>query len=128
VDEAFVHRHAAADGEDHDRDDQRPEIQLLAVAERVCGIRRPAALPHTEEQQTLIAGIDQRMDALRQHRRAPADRRGNELAGGDCEVAGEGREHRLLRALCHCLLELGRADSCGPQSGCELTREHTAKA
>src|SRR3546814_39186 len=49
VEPAFVDRYARADREDQDRDDERPEIQFAAIAERV--IRSEA---HTSELQSLM--------------------------------------------------------------------------
>src|SRR5207253_8426196 len=54
----FDHGHGAADGEHHQGDEERPEVQLLAVAERVVGIRRPgaAALPQVERSEERRVG------------------------------------------------------------------------
>src|SRR4029450_2690144 len=38
IQQAFISRHAAADGENHDRHDQSPKIEFLAVSEGVGGV------------------------------------------------------------------------------------------
>ena len=51
---SFDHRHDAADGEHHQGDEERPEVQLLAVAERVLGVRRPGATALAQVQQQAV--------------------------------------------------------------------------
>ncbi len=69
----LVHGEQATEGEQHERDDERPEVALGAEAERVL-LR--GCLPGTlaaEEQQTLVAGVGDRVDRLGQHRRRAGD-------------------------------------------------------
>jgi len=80
------HRHPTADSKDFDRDDERPEIKLLAVAERMVGVGRLAALPAAKQQKRAVAGVDQRMDAFGDHRRAAGKRRRDEFARRDGDI------------------------------------------
>src|SRR3569623_710816 len=94
---AFIDRHAAAQREDADGDDERPEIQLSAVAERVLRIRRSRGAMQPQPHQQTVAGVDERMDALGQHRRAAGDEGGDKFANGDADIADDGRHDGDLR-------------------------------
>src|ERR1041385_6141568 len=52
---ALVDRHAASEREQHDRDDEAPEVELFAVSVRMRLARWPAAAPQAEEQQELVS-------------------------------------------------------------------------
>ena len=67
--DAFIKGNAGANREHQQRDDEAPEIQFAAVAERMAGVWRLFRLPHAVQQQTLIAGIDHRVDGFAEHRR-----------------------------------------------------------
>ena len=60
---ALVEREQAADGEEHDRDEEGVDVALAAVAEGV--LRRGGALGPlaADEQQRLVAGVGERVDA-----------------------------------------------------------------
>ena len=90
---AFIDRHARADREDQDRDDEAPEIQLPPIAERMRLIRRPAAAMLAIEQQQLVEAVDDRMEPLGQHRGRARDRRGDELGDRNAEIGGERSQH-----------------------------------
>src|SRR3569623_1925624 len=94
---AFIDRHAAAQREDADGDDERPEIKLSAVAERVLRIRRSRGAMQPQPHQQTVAGVDERMDALGQHRRAAGDEGGDKFANGDADIADDGRHDGDLR-------------------------------
>ena len=49
--DALVDRDAAADAEDQHGDDQAPEVELLAVAERMALVGRPLRQAHADEQE-----------------------------------------------------------------------------
>jgi hypothetical protein len=87
--DAFVEGHAAAEPEDQHRDDQAPEVELLAVAERVLHARRALAQPKADQQQYAVEGVDRRMDALGQHRRAAGDAGHDELRDRDGDVGAD---------------------------------------
>ncbi len=62
--DALVEGEQAAHREQHEGDDERPEVALAAVAERVLavgGLARPLA---AEQQQRLVAGVGERVDGL----------------------------------------------------------------
>src|SRR3546814_14954730 len=63
VEPAFVDRYARADREDLDRDDERPEIQFAAIAERVIVIGGLLGAVLAVEQQHLVAAVYHRMHA-----------------------------------------------------------------
>ena len=65
----LVEREQAADAEQHDRDDERVDVTLTAVAEGVGVGRLPPGAPASDEQQCLVAGIGHRVNGLGQHRR-----------------------------------------------------------
>lgn len=54
----------AADRADEDGDDERPEVDLLATAERMSVIRHLSALSDAMQEQQSVACIDQGMHAL----------------------------------------------------------------
>ena len=73
--DALVQREHRAEREQHERDDERPEVALGAEAERVLRGGRLAAALAAEEQQALVAGVGDRVDRLGEHRRRAGDRR-----------------------------------------------------
>src|SRR5690349_23301454 len=93
--------HAAADGEEHEPDGQRPEIQLVPVAERVLGVGGLAARVDAVEHQRVVRRIDQRMDRLRQHRGTAGYGRRDEFDDRDREIAGGRRDDGSLRFTGH---------------------------
>ena len=70
---ALVDREQAAEREQHDRDDERPEVPHPPVAELVQLVRRLLGLTPAEEEQALVAGVGDRVDRLRQQRRRAGD-------------------------------------------------------
>jgi hypothetical protein len=89
--EAFVEGNAGTQAEDEDGDDESPEIDLHAMAERMTAVRRALGAPDAEKEQALIAGIDGGMDRLRQHGGGAGEEGGDELGDGDGEVARQRR-------------------------------------
>ena len=81
-----------AEGEQHDRHDEGPEVALAAVAERVDRGRLLLGPVAAEQQQELVAGVGQRVHALGQHRRRPGEDEADELGDGDAEVGQQGGE------------------------------------
>ena len=66
------------------------EVDLLAVPERVTLIGGDFGFLQPIQQQDLVAGIDDRVDPLRQHRRAIGEHRGDKLRDRDQGVADQG--------------------------------------
>ena len=95
----LVDRQHPAQHEHHQGDDERPEIGLHAVAERVAFIRRPLAPTLADQQEQLVAGVDQRVDRLGQHGRRAGEARGDELCQRDGAVPGQGGQDDPRRAL-----------------------------
>jgi len=80
---AFVERYAGAHCKDDDCYRKAPEVDLLAVTEweflvsRLAGAFDPVGKPN------LVAGVDQRMTFLGQHRRTAGARGRHKLGDGD---------------------------------------------
>ena len=77
------------------RDDEAPEVDLAPVAEGMRLVGRPLGAPEAVQEQHLVAGVDERMDAFAEHRGAARDPGGGELRDRDQQVAGEGRVEDL---------------------------------
>src|SRR3569833_3406399 len=86
VDDPFVDGNTRAEREYQHRDHEAPEVELAAVAERVVLIGRLLSLAPAPHQQQLIGRIDKTVDALREHRRRPGNRGGDELRNRDSDV------------------------------------------
>jgi hypothetical protein len=108
--DALVHGHPAADAEDRDRHDERPEVERLAVTERVLGVRRLRAPAHAEKDQAAVAGVDERVDTFRDHGRTAREPGRDELDGRDQQIPHDRRDDRDLRPACarHVTLRLRR--------------------
>ena len=61
---ALVERDATAEAEDQHGNDQAPEVQILAVPERVFGRSGPLAQADADKQEHAVKAIDRRMDTL----------------------------------------------------------------
>ena len=89
-------REGATDAEEHEGDDERPEVALARAAEGealVGGARRQA---HAHEEERLVAGVREGMNRLGEGRRGPGEIRRRELADRDRDVAGERGDDDLL--------------------------------
>ncbi len=98
--DALVDREQAADREQDDRDDERVDVALAAVAERVLLVGcapRPAT---AEQQQQLVARVGDRVDRLGEHRGRARDEPRDELRQRDAHVREERRDDRLVAARC----------------------------
>ena len=60
----LVNRHATAKREDHDRHDERPEIQFHAVAERMSKVRTALGAFHAKQDEQSVARVNNRVDAF----------------------------------------------------------------
>ncbi len=94
--DALVDGDARADGEDQDGDDEGPEIQLHSVAEGMAFVGLMRRQFHAIEQKALIAGVDQGVNALRQHRGGAGIDRDGEFGDGDQRIAGKCGEDHLF--------------------------------
>jgi hypothetical protein len=97
----LVDREDAATEEQEERDDQRPEVALLAVAERVFRRRRLHAPPDADIEEDLIHGVGDRVRGLGDQRAGAGDVCGDGLGDRDRQIAGERRQDRAGRALGH---------------------------
>jgi hypothetical protein len=57
-------------------------------------------LPHTDQQQTLIAAVGERVDRFGQHRGRAREHRGYSLGGENAEIGGQRIEDSPHRAVC----------------------------
>jgi hypothetical protein len=62
-----MQREIGAQAKNDQRDDERPEIQFLAVPERMQFVWRSLAPSNPEQQQELVTGISGRMNRLGEH-------------------------------------------------------------
>src|SRR5690242_17346968 len=97
VQHAFVYRHAAADSEDEHAYDERPEVKLMPVSERMISIRGLAALEDPEQHQATVAGVDRRMNRFGEHGRTAGKRSRDKLGHGNREISRNGRINSELR-------------------------------
>jgi hypothetical protein len=105
VDDAFVEGDPGTEREDQKSNDEAPEVELAAMAERMHQVCRLGGTMEAIEQQQAIAGIDERMHTFRQHRRAAGEGCGNEFGHRYRQVAGKGRIDDFLRPAVrsHCM-------------------------
>ena len=93
--DALVDGEASAEGEDHEGHDERPEVALTPVAERML-LRRPlGGSPHAEKQQRLVAGVGNGVDRLGQHGGGAREGEPHELGRGDTRVGQQSGDDRL---------------------------------
>ena len=78
--QALVERQPSADREEQHGDDERPEVDFLAVAELMEIIRWAAGTTDADDQHDLVGGVDQRVDAFGEHRRLPVRKAAMNLA------------------------------------------------
>ena len=117
--DALVEGEQAAHREQHEGDDEGPEVALPAVAERVLAVGGLAGPLAAEQQQRLVAGVGQRVERLGQQARRAGDQEADELGDGDAEVGEEGVEDALrLPSVTGRLPRLARRSGCawGPSS------------
>jgi hypothetical protein len=86
---AFVDRENAAE-EDEQRNDEREEVDLASVAERMPLVGGSRCPPDADQEQDLVDRINQRMNALGEHRGATADEAATELGDRDRQVRASG--------------------------------------
>ncbi len=91
---ALVDGEHAADGEEDDGDEEGVDVPLAAVAEGVLRGRLALGALAADEEQELVAGVGDRVDALRQHRGRATEGERHELRCRDGEVGAECRHDR----------------------------------
>ena len=94
--DALIDRYTRAQCEHQDSDHEAPEIDFLAMAEGKLIVRRVARLADAIEQQDLVAGIHQGVDAFRQHRGTAGESRRDELRHGNKTVADKRCENNFV--------------------------------
>ena len=80
---ALVEGEHAADAEEDHGDEERPEVDGFAVAERIVRRRRSARLSQAEQQKQLVAAVGERVHRLREHRAGAGDECGYALRDED---------------------------------------------
>ena len=85
----FIDRNACPERKQQDRDDKAPKIQLGGVAKRVSGVGRALGSLDSDQQQSLVRRVNERMDCFRQHGRRSAPPGGSEFGNGDAQIAGQ---------------------------------------
>src|SRR5438270_7999153 len=91
-----------AETEEQQGNDEAPEIELSSISERVLGVRTTSGAPHSVQQQCFIAGINETVDRLRQHRRRAGRQSSRQLRDRDEQVAYDRSPDGRARAgSCH---------------------------
>jgi hypothetical protein len=98
---AFIDGKQSAEQEHHKSDNERPEIGLHAMAERMSRIRRTLAALLPDEKQNLVAGIHQRMNRFGVHGDRSGNPGGNKFRDRDGEIARERHQDDQCRAFGH---------------------------
>ena len=93
---ALVEREQRAHAEQHEGDDERVEVAVTPVAERVPLVRLAGTALLADEQQHLVARVGDRVHRFREQRRRRRDEEAGELRSGDGEVCPERRDDGLL--------------------------------
>ena len=88
--DALIEGEPGAERKDQHGDDEAPEIQFAPMAEGMLAVRRLLRPVLAVKQEQFVAGVDEGMEALAEHRRAAGKQRGGEFGDGDEEIADEG--------------------------------------
>jgi hypothetical protein len=99
--DALVQGHARSQREDGERDHEAPEVDLAAVPEGVRLVRGAGRTPQAVQQEDLVAGVDEGVHGLAEHRGAAGDGGGDELRTRHQQVADEGRVDDFLGGARH---------------------------
>jgi hypothetical protein len=91
--DALEHREAGAGDEDPECRQQRPEVPLLAVPERVPAVAGPVGQAQRGQQQALVECVGQRVSRLGQHGTRAGDQAGGQLQRRNGEVGAAGDQH-----------------------------------
>ena len=93
VRDPLIDRHAAPQSKQQDSDDQTPEVQLLAPAERMKLVGGLCAAMDAKQQEQFIACIHDRVDRFGEHGRAARDDARRELGNPPHHVGCSGAVH-----------------------------------
>src|SRR5215469_9436354 len=105
MEEALIGRYPTANRENHDRDDQSPEIKLFPITERVRRISRSFAAANPQQHQTAVTGIDHRVNAFGEHGRAAREASSDKFGHRDRQVCRDSRIDDFSRFGCHSNLQ-----------------------
>jgi hypothetical protein len=86
----LVQGHPASDGEDEDRGEEAPEVELETVAKGMLPVGRAARPAKADQEQGAVAGVDERVNRFRPHRRAARCGGRGELGRGNRQVGLDG--------------------------------------
>ena len=92
--QALIDGEGGTGDEDRTGRKQRPEVALLAVAERVYAIGRTLRAPQRKEKQEFRGAVARRVSRLGQQRSRAGDQAGDQLEDPHPEVRREGEQHR----------------------------------
>lgn len=92
---ALVEGEHAADGEEHDGDEEGVDVALAAEAEGVLRGGFALGALAAQEQQALVAGVGEGVHGLGEHRRRSAEEERHEFRHRDREVGEQCRHDRL---------------------------------
>ena len=70
---AFVDRECAAEREEDERDDERPEVELARATERVTRVRGTRGEMNAEKKERLVSGVRERVDRFGERGGGSAD-------------------------------------------------------
>ena len=114
--ETLIQGEQTAQCKDDNRDDERVNVTVTAVTERVLLVGLLAGGAATQKKQNLVTGVSHRVDALGQHRGGTGQGKSQELQDGDTEVRPQGGNNRPgsrvagMTGLRHIYLSAGRAN------------------
>src|SRR5690242_3157222 len=94
--DALENRHACAEHKQQNGDDEAPEVDFASITERMLFIRTARGSLQAVEKEKLIAGVDDRVDAFAEHRRAAGDGGGRKFGNDNKQVSGSGRVYDLF--------------------------------
>ena len=98
---AFVEREEATHTEQHEGDDERPEVALGPVPERVGAVGGTPATLGPEQEQTLVTGVGDAVAGLGEEAGRPGEDEPDELRDGNAKVGEERGDDGLAAAVLH---------------------------
>ena len=91
---SLIQGNDSAAGKDQHGHYKGPEVEFLAVTERMRVIGRLSSSMKTVQQQGAVSRVDNRVDAFRKHRGASTEKRGGKFRGSDDQIGAHGHENR----------------------------------
>ena len=92
--EPLIQGEQAAQRENNNRDNKRINVAVTAITERMLFIGLLAGGATAHQQQQLVTGVSQRMDALGQHRGRTGQGKSQELQDGNTDIRPQGGNNR----------------------------------